>query len=272
MAKLEWNESGSKTYEGGLDRGVLYLDTGEGVVWNGLLSVRERPSTSINPVYFDGTRINNLAVLGDFAATLSAYTYPDEFSEYEGVYEFQDGVYLGDQTPKPFGLSYRTKIGSDAGPDQGYKIHVLYNLTATQSGVEYETLGLDPNPIEFEWDITAVPEDIQGYRPTAHLIIDSRRIDELLLADIEDILYGSDESPARLPSIKALSAFIKKWERIIITDNGDGTWSAEAREEGLISMLDGTTFQITEASATYVDPPDNLEYEISSTAKNEEDL
>lgn len=270
MTELAWDQIGKRFYENGLDRGVLYLQDRTGVAWNGLISIQEKTTNTATPLFYDGVKFNDDVKPGVFSGTLKAFTYPDEFLQFEGVSEDEAGVLLTDQPQPRFHLSYRTKVGNDLqGNDLGYKIHLLYNLLAVPKERSRDTLSLDGEAIEFEWDISAVPEHVQGYRPTAHLVLDSRKIDPLLLADIEAILYGDDETPAQIPPMSSLMAFIRKWDRLIIIDNGDGTWTATTSIPGYISMIDETTFQIDNANATYLDEDT---YEISSTPKNLEDI
>lgn len=270
MAALVWDRLEDRIYETGLDRGVLYFPDGGGVAWNGLTSVEERPSTTIEPVYYDGVKFNDIVISGDYSATLRAFTYPEAFLEFEGVLEEQQGLYIADQPQSLFHLSYRTLIGSEL--SEGYKLHMLWNLTAVPSVKSYQTLSLESTPMLFEWTLTSVPEPIDGYRPTAHVILDSRRLDPLLLNDIEDILYGDPDNPEAIPTmptLKGFISFVRKWDRLIITDNGDGTWTATANSEGILEMLDEVTFQITSDTATYLDADT---YTISSSEKNEEDI
>jgi hypothetical protein len=270
MATLVWDQIGDRLYETGISKGVLYKNDGYGIPWNGLTSVEENVSTDVEPVHFDGTKFNDIVTIGDFTAVLRAFTYPNEFLFYEGTLKDQTGFYVMNQPQSKFGLSYQTKVGDDVnGVDSGYKIHVLYNLTAVPAQKLYQTLSLSVDPLEFEWSITSIPEDIDNFRPTAHVIFDSRELDPHLLADIESILYGDEDNDARLPSLQGLSTFIRKWDRLIITDNGDGTWTADSMEEDIITMLDETTFQIISDTATYIDADT---YTISSSEKNEEDL
>lgn len=270
MSTLVWDEVGTHYYEAGVSKGVLYQEDGTGVPWNGLTSVDEKVDNNVQPIYFDGVKFNDIVTLGDFSATLKAFTYPDEFLKYEGTLEDQRGFYIANQKPGRFGLTYRTEVGNEIdGNHHAYKLHILYNLTALPSDRTYETLSLDSSPSDLEWTITSIPESLDNYRPTSHVIFDSRRMNPHLLADIESILYGDDTQDAHLPSLKGLSAFIHKWNRLIITDNGDGTWTATANEEGIIEMLDPTTFQITTDTATYLDP---FTYTIESSNKNEEDV
>lgn len=253
MTALVWAQEGARFYESGVDRGVLYLQDGNGVPWNGLLAVNEdSPVNDAAPVYFDGIKYADVLALGEFSGSLRAFTYPDEFLEFQGVLEVNNGLFVTNQHLNRFGLSYRTKIGNDQDEDQGYKIHILYNLLAVPSQKAYETQADEISAMEFEWTLTSIPEKAPGFEPTSHLIIDSRLIGPLLLKDIEDTLYGNEFDNAKLPPLSTLTSFIGEWVIIRITDNFDGTWTATGPDE-LITMLDSTTFQIIQANAMYSD-------------------
>lgn len=254
MTALVWDQIGSRFYESGVDRGVLYLPSGNGIPWSGLITVNEQVSgNEETPVYFDGVKYASVMALGDFSANLRAYTYPDEFLEFEGTLEVGNGLFVTNQQTTRFGLSYRTKIGNDVeGDDLGYKIHVLYNLTAVPTQRNHQTFLADRNVMEFEWNITAIPGEIPGFQPTSHLIFDTRLMSPLLLEDIEHTLYGDELNDANLPDISTLTTFISGWVIIRITDNFDGTWTATG-PDNLITMLDATTFQIIQANAEYLD-------------------
>jgi len=264
MTVLTWDDPGTRVYESGVDRGVLYLPGGLGVAWNGLISVDEQVTgNSQDPLYFDGIKYSDVIVPGDFAASLKAYTYPDEFLPFEGTLEVNNGMFVTNQTPSRFGLSYRTKVGNDESGDAGYKIHVLYNLLAVPSAKTHETISDSESPIEFEWNITAIPSDAPGYKPTAHLIFDTRKMSPSLLEDIEQTLYGDDITAPSLPPINIFVTFISEWVLIRITDNLDGTWTAEG-PDNLIQMIGPETFQILQANAVFTDP-DN--YTISDLSR-----
>lgn len=252
MTKIVWDQIGDRLYETGLDRGVLYLSDQSGIPWNGLLSVQEDLSEEVStPFYFDGIKNIDSPGFGDFAATINAVTYPDEFLEYEGISELDSGLSVGNQGNKTFGLAYRTLIGNDVdGIDHGYKIHILYNLRAIPDTTSYKTLGANPTPIEFGWAITSRPERIPGYRPTAHAIIDSRFLDSDLLTVVEGLLYGTDTTSPYLPSLGAFTSFFSFYFSFV--DNGDGTWTATV-PDWLVTMIDSTTFQIVGVDATYLD-------------------
>lgn len=263
MAALVWDQIGEKVYEAGVSKGVLYSDN-VAVAWNGLTSIEENTDAEVEPVYFDGVKINDIITLGDYSATLKALTYPDEFLRHQGIFEDLPGLYVLDQPMSRFGLSYRTEVGSDLDGDAGYKIHLAYGLTAIPSSRTFETLSDDANPSEFEWEITAIPQELEGYRPTAHVVLDSRSMVPAMLADLESILYGSAEEEARLPSLRRLYIFLNGWNRLIITDNEDGTWTAIDPNGNYINIIDDTTFEIVTDSATYLDADT---YTISSSER-----
>jgi len=204
MTTLVWDAVGDRVYETGVDRGVLYLSDGRGVPWNGLTAVEDRTTSTVTPLYWDGVKYNDLFVVGDFVGLLKAYTYPDEFMEFEGVQEVDNGLFVAGQTPKIFGLSYRTKIGNDLTSELGYKIHILSNLTAVPSTKAFKTISDTMAAVEFEWTLTAVPSHVPGYKPTSHLIFDTSKSSPEMIADLEAILYGSDTTDPELPSFENL--------------------------------------------------------------------
>lgn len=226
MPKLTWDQVGDRVYETGLDRGVLFLLDGSAIPWNGLTSVIEKNEKEKSAVYYEGVKINEFIYPGDFAATLKAITFPDEMLELEGYQELRNGVYFGEQPPDLFNLCYRTRIGDDlSGDEAGYKIHLAYNLTAIPSDVSHATGSDDPSLVEFEWDISSIPEEYPGFRPTAHIVIDSRKVDPWLLEMIEKKLYGAEFALPNLPSLSLFADFMKEWYRFKVTDNGDGTYT-----------------------------------------------
>lgn len=213
MTKLLWDQVGERRYEDGIDRGVLYLTNNTGVSWNGLTSIEEdMGGDTSEPRYFDGIKYLDEPLTGDFIATLSAFTYPDEFLEFEGVIALGNGLFVDGQDSKMFGLSYRTKIGNDVyGYEHGYKIHLLYNLTVTPDTHNYETLSNSPKPQLFSWKITGVPKVASGNRATSHVIFDSRFLNTAMFASIEAVLYGDAANIPRLPTINELINIVSLW-------------------------------------------------------------
>lgn len=207
MAKLVWNEAGKRLYETGVDRGVLYVSNGsggynKGVVWNGLVSVNESPSgAEATPLYAGNIKYVELMSNEEFGASIEAYTYPEEFEQCDGSAELAEGVTIGQQPRKSFGLCYRTKIGNDtAGDDHGYKIHLIYGAKAAPTEKSYTTINDSPEAITFSWEVTTTPIEVAGHKPTATLTIDSTKVSPTTLAAIENKLYGDTATEATLPT------------------------------------------------------------------------
>ena len=251
MTRLTWSDPESRQFETGLDRGVLYLKDGPAVPWNGLTSVDENGGESGAAYFIDGRPFLYLPKPKEFSASIKAYTFPDEFSSVMGVVEATDGMYLDSQMGDSFNLSYRTLIGNAvSGTEVGYKIHLIYNATVTPQTISYQSMSNDINPIDLSWDIQAVPVPVEGYRPTAHIIIDTRHMDPDRLVEIETLLYGDETTEASLPSPQTIYDTLSFGDAIIITDNHDGTWDAEGSYHNIYLIGDGV-FQIDNVDAIF---------------------
>lgn len=204
--KLVWDNTGERYYETGVKNGVLYPQDSKGaypkgVAWNGLTAVTESPSgAEASPLYADDIKYLNLMSAEEFGATVEAYTYPDEFAECDGSASLADGVIIGQQKRKSFGMAYKTTLGNDVdGNDYGYKLHLIYGALAAPSEKAYATINDSPEAITFSWELTTTPVNVTGHKPTASLTIDSTKADAAKLAALEAILFGSEEAEARLP-------------------------------------------------------------------------
>lgn len=206
MAVLTWGDVGERYFETGVDRGVLFPKTGDGVAWNGLVSVDESPSGGEpRPYYLDGYKYLNLATAEEFAATINAYSAPPEFDKCDGTASIHHGLFVTQQPRESFGLSYRTRIGNDVdGVEHGYKIHLVYNALASPSSRTNGTLSDSTSPIVFGWGITTAPPPITGFKPSAHFVIDSRKTPKSVMSLIEGVIYGSSASNPMLPTVENL--------------------------------------------------------------------
>ena len=196
--KIAWDQTGERLYETGVDRGVLYhLDEfnkyTRGYAWNGMIGVTESPAgAEATDLYADNIKYLSMRSAETFGATIEAYTYPDEFAECDGSAEIATGVKIGQQTRKTFGLCYRTVIGNDTnGNDHGYLLHLIYGCTASPSEKPYATINDSPEAITFSWEVTTTPVNVEGFKPTASLTIDSTKANATDLATLEGILYGT---------------------------------------------------------------------------------
>ena len=214
MTKLNWDVQGERYYETGVSKGVLYTfkegKYSKGVAWNGLTAVTESPSgAEPTPLYADNIKYLNLLSNEEFAATVEAYTYPDEFAECDGSAELATGVSVGQQKRIPFGMSYVTKLGNDTdGQDYGYKIHLIYGALAKPSQKNYATINDNPEAITFSWELSTTPVAVPNLKPTACITIDSKKVGSDKLKKIEDKLYGTESEEATLPTPTELAALI----------------------------------------------------------------
>lgn len=206
MAVLQWDQVGERLYETGVDRGVLYIPDGngdyvDGYAWNGLTTVTESPTgAEASPQYADNIKYLNLVSAEEFGGTIEAFTYPDEFAQCDGSV-LVNGVMIGQQSRKTFGLCYRTRVGNDLdGTDHGYKLHLIYGALAAPSEKAYGTINDSPEAISFSWEISSTPVDAGGsYKPTSLIVVDSTQVGATELAALEDILYGTVGDDPRLP-------------------------------------------------------------------------
>lgn len=216
MAKLVWDEVGKRTYETGVDKGVLYVQDdegayGKGVAWNGLTAVNESPSgAEPTALYADNTKYLELTSKEEYGATIEAYTYPDEFEACDGSAEVGPGVVIGQQSRKVFGLCYRTVKGNDVkNNDYGYKIHLVYGCKAKPAQKNYQTINDSPEAITFSWEVSTTPVEVGGFKPTATVTIDSTKVTADKLKSIEEALYGTESVEPKLLLPDEIIAILK---------------------------------------------------------------
>lgn len=209
MAVLTWDQIGERFYETGVDHGVIYVpdETGvydTGFAWNGLTAVTESPSGAESTgMYADNIKYINLISAEEFNFTIEAFTWPDEFNQFDGngVDIAVPGLVVGQQSRGSFGFSYRTRKGNDLDlDDHGYKLHLVYGCQAAPSEKAYNTVNDSPEAITFSWEVSTTPAPMTGFRPTALLVVDSTTADPTKLAALEVILYGAVATEPKLPT------------------------------------------------------------------------
>lgn len=210
MAKLTWDQIGERFFETGIDHCALYLGSNGtyplGVAWSGITGVTETPEgAEPTDKYADNIKYVTLYSAETFKGTIKAFTYPDEWKQCNGE-TVVNGVTVGQQSRKSFGLAYRTIVGNDAdGNDHGYKLHLVYGCQASPSERDYQTVNDSPDTIEFSWEFTTTPVALatkvggKELKPTSLLTIDSRNFTETAakakLTALENALFGTDADP-----------------------------------------------------------------------------
>ena len=218
MATLAWDAVGEHLYETGVDRGVLYRITDglydTGFAWNGMTTVTESPTgAEATAQYADNIKYLNLMSIEEFAGTIEAFTYPEEFGACDGTATPETGVYVGQQPRQPFGFSYRTRIGSDTeATEHGYKLHMVWGATAAPSEKAFATISDSPEAINFSWEFWTTPVgfdpegDYSDLKPTSYLCVDSTKVAPADLAELEAFLYGTVSTDPSMPTPDAVLA------------------------------------------------------------------
>lgn len=207
MSQLTWNDSGAKLFEVGVDRGVVYVNNGNGIAWNGLIGIDEGSSGGeLREFFIDGIKYLHFITTEEYTAKIEAFMYPDEFAVCDGTSKILNGLSVTQQRRVPFHLAYRTKLGNDLeGNNYAYKLHIVYNAYALPTDRSYQTIGANTNPMTFNWDVSTKGSILSGYKNSAHFVIDSRKTPPELLSRLETLIYGSADADAQLPSAKELS-------------------------------------------------------------------
>jgi hypothetical protein len=207
MSALVWDDTGNRKYETGVDHGVLYPLNAEtalydtGFSWNGLTTIKEQPTgAGANPQYADNIKYLNIQSAETFGGTIEALTYPDEFGACDGTSAPVPGLTVGQQTRQTFGLSYRSKVGSDVSADLGFKIHLVYGALASPSEKDFVSINASPASVTFSWAFECTPAAVTAMNPTCLIVIDSTKVDAGALATLEDFLYGTSGTDPSLPS------------------------------------------------------------------------
>lgn len=217
MAKLKWDQAGERLYETGTSKGVLFVQDGtgaygQGVAWNGLVSVKKTPDgAEESPIYADNMKYLSLFSAENLKGSIDAYTYPEEFEECDGSAALHPGVYVGQQNRSPFGLVYSTIVGNDTvGNRYGEKMHFIYNAKVSPSERAYETVNEDPAAITFSWEFTTTPIDLDDIQldPSAGITVSRHEVDEDKWKALQDLVYGTDSIPAALPTIQEIVALM----------------------------------------------------------------
>ena len=234
MAKVTWSLPGKKVFEAGVDRGVLYPSGGPGVAWDGLVSVDEKSTGGkVQPHYYDGEVYLLEVVPGDYEGVISAFTFPDEFARMEGSLETRPGLFVENQMSLQFNLSYRTGLGNDLkGLDLGYKIHLIYGAVTMPADRSHKTQNNNTSPENFTWTIYARPPRSTTHRPTAHYIVDSRKVSPSALGALEEVLYGTTTRDGYIPSQDQIQELFRPSEYDVINGGSPSSTTTDIHNGG----------------------------------------
>lgn len=245
MTELMWDAVGSRRFESGLNRGVLYPNDAPAVVWNGLVAVDETLAAAPSPLYLDGLKFGDRQNFSDYSAKLNAFTYPDELNALTGTDTYGSGLQINGQRSRRFSLSYRTGVGTDVvGANAGSKIHLVYNALATPSGGSYGTTDSNTSPITFEWQLDAIPVRYPGIRPTAHFVVDTTVVGVDELTELEAYLYGTSEVDAAFPTVEQLFDIFAEGPRPDPEIDEDGGWTMTGDARFFTMSEEDTAFSV----------------------------
>lgn len=221
MSRLIWDAIGEKFYEMGTKMGVLYpmKEDGSyenGVAWNGLTTVTESPSgAEETKLYADDIKYASLRSAEEYAYTIEAYTYPEEWEPCDGSAQVATGVTIGQQKRKGFGFSWVTTVGNDVSDEVGKKIHIAWNSTASPSEKSYASINDSPDAITFSWECSTSPVNVSGFRPTSHMEIDCSKLKAATVKAIEDKLWGTENAEATLPTPEEIITLVTTSEAAV---------------------------------------------------------
>lgn len=204
MAKIEWDKTGERKYQLGVSNVALYKqDKGaypKGVAWNGITAIKESPDgADATDLWADNIKYGSIRAGEKYNFTPEAYFYPPEFGECDGSAEVAPGVTISQQKRKPFGLTWQTLIGSDEDDELGFTLHLVWGATASPSERSHESYNDSPDAETFSWDCDTTPVKVTGYKPTAHMELDSTKVPKAKMEKLLNILYGTANTTPYLP-------------------------------------------------------------------------
>ena len=77
----------------------------------------------------------------------------------------------------------------------------MYGAQASPSEKNNQTVNDSPEAATMSWEISTTPVEVPGFKPTAHLVVDSTKTDKAKLAKLEEMLYGTDGDQATEPTL-----------------------------------------------------------------------
>lgn len=198
MSKLKFDETGTRKYKTGVEKGVLFtIDKGvyqKGVAFSGLINFNHSPDGGEdNDFYADNIKYLTLRSAENFKASMTTYFTPEEFDQCDGTASLAPGVKIRGQERKSFGFAYLSNIGNDTQGENYAKIlHLIYGCSVSPSEEEHNTINDSPEPQELSYDISSVPVPMDGYKAVSCIEIHSDDCDPAKWQQLLDMVYGTD--------------------------------------------------------------------------------
>ena len=203
MGAITWDDVGSRHYETGVDRVVIYVKN-EASSWSGITAINESPSgAEPSKIYADNIVYGVVMSPEEDSITIEAFTYPDCFKPCIGEKELAKGAYVKQQSHVSFGLCWRSLIGNDRSGISDYKLHIIPKLFASPSEDSNSTINDSPEQKTFSFSATAISVQLDEDLWTSSIVIDSRKLKAAGLANalgsLEDVLYGTENTVPKIP-------------------------------------------------------------------------
>lgn len=224
MAKLIWDQVGERYYGTGVDHVILFPFNATtkayqtGVAWSGITAINENTDGGdANDLYADNIKYATMRSAENFKFTIEAYQSPEEFDACDGsanLVQGLAGIVISQQARQMFGMAYRTNVGSDATTEAGYVYHLVYGATAAPSDKSHSTVNDSPDAETMSWECETTPVNVTGFKPTAHLTIDTTKLPQsdsakAALAVFLKKIEGDDQTTSGLPMPDEVATIFK---------------------------------------------------------------
>ena len=255
MAEIVWDSPGSRKFETGVSKGILFLkgDDGAylpGIPWNGIISVSETPQGGDSSrLYADDMLYASIQSITSYKATLEAYAYPEEFNECFGYAVPTAGFMVHQGKHRKCALCWQSMQGDEAFQSTGRKLHIAYGLSVGINDIEYQTFSDSPDATVFSWDLEGTNVQVFNCSPTAKLVVDLSRLTHNQVSVLEDLLYSETGAVLPLPN-DILSLF-----------SATGLFNFPSRQHAYaeIDFLSGNTlYRGVRTSAIMIEDPADL--------------
>lgn len=215
MFKLKWDEPQDRKYEFGVNHCALFKKTGsgysKGVAWSGVSSIAESPDgVEISNIYADNKKYLQLVSPENYKGTIEAYSIPEEFYECDGYEKADtDGLMVGMQRRKRFGLVYETVFADESGM-KCKKIHFIWNAAASPAEKQYSTKSDTIDPAPFSYEFSTIPDQIlvnksgKTFKALSHAEVVENKVPKGCFDTLENFIFGTETQDPSMPTIEVI--------------------------------------------------------------------